>query len=58
MRVRVSSVYVVETLVMLMLHICILFYRDEQQRLEELSKLKYRVKILVNGGVVSETKER
>ena len=33
-------------------------YRDEQQRLEEFSRLKYKIKILVNGGVVSETKER
>lgn len=32
--------------------------RDEQQRLEEFSRLKYKIKILVNGGVVSETKER
>ena len=37
-------------------NICI--YRDEQQRLEEFSKLKYKIKVLVNEGVVSETKER
>ena len=34
------------------------FYREEQLRLEEFSKLKYKIKILVNGGIVSETKER
>ena len=33
-------------------------YRDEQQRLEEFCRLKYKIKILVNGGIVSETKER
>lgn len=35
-----------------------IIYRDEQQRLEEMSRLKYKIKIIVNEGVVSETKER
>ena len=36
----------------------LLMYREEQNRQEELSKLKYKIRLLVNDTVVSETKER